>query len=398
MGGLLLDSFDGLARGGTRGPAVVAGNSERSPLYLMVSGRMEPRMPFSADPLGPAEIDLVRRWIEAGAPGPSLGSGPVATAASGRLPRIEPAVPVKPQIFSLAFHPEGRLLAAGRHGGVSLANAGTGREIAFLDGLPDIARSVAFSPDGRLLAAGGGHPQRGGKVQIWKVAERRPAIGFGGHKDTIQALAFSPDARKIATASYDKDIRLWDAASGVELRTLRDHIDAVYSLAFSPDGRLLASGSADRSVKIWNPETGERLYTLSGPTDGITSIAIDPSGTRLAAGGYDRTIRVWNLGEDGVHLLNSLIAHQSTILQVAYSPAGDRIVTAGADQAIKVFDAETLGELATLDGQSDWVMSLSFSPGGSRLAAGRFDGSLSIYDTESYGDLVEAANTSRKSP
>lgn len=397
MGGLVLETFEGLEQGGKRGPSIVPGNSAQSPLYLLVAGKMEPRMPLSADPLGPAEVELLGRWIEAGAPGPKPGEVPLQVEP-GRLPRIEPAVEVKPQIFSLAYHPDGRLLAAGRHGGVALIDAVTGQTLALMDGLADIARAVAFSPDGRLLAAGGGYAQQGGEVKIWNVAERREVNTIEGHGDTIQALAFSPDGEMLATASYDKTIKLWDVASGRELRTLRDHIDAVYALAFTPDGSRLLSGSGDRSVKIWNPATGERLYTLGDPIDGINSIAIHPSGTRVTAGGYDRTIRVWELGEDGGELLNVLIAHQSTILRITYAPDGKKIVTAAADRTIKVFDAETLEELASLDSQSDWVMSLAYSPDGSHLAAGRFDGSLSVYDSENYRDQLNVIKTARKLP
>ena len=101
-------------------------------------------------------------------------------------------------------------------------------------------------------------------------------------------------ARRIATASYDKLIKLWDVESGKEIRTLKDHIDAVYALAFTPDGKRLVSASADRGVKIWDVASGERLYTLSEPTDGLNTLAIDPAGKRVAAGGprphYSRVV------------------------------------------------------------------------------------------------------------
>ena len=397
MGGLVLETFAELENGGQRGPAIVPGSPEQSPLYLMVAGEMEPRMPFSAGPLPRGEVDILKRWIAGGAPGPGAAEMPLVTER-GHLPRIEPLVEPRPQVFSVAYHPDGGLLAAGRHGGVALTDAGTGTTIALLDGLADIARAVAFSLDGRLVAAGGGHAQQGGQVKVWQLPERRQLVTIEGHNDTVQALAFSPDGKTLATASYDKDIKLWDVATGRDLRTLRDHIDAVYALAYTPDGSRLLSGSADRSVKIWNPETGERLYTLGNPIDGINSIAVHPSGTRVAAGGYDRTIRVWKLGEDGGELLNVLIAHQSTILRIAYSPDGEKIVTAAADRTIKVFDAETLEELASLDGQSDWVMSLAFSPDGRHFAAGRFDGSLSVYESDSYRDRLGVAESTRNSP
>ncbi|MDE0103884.1 MAG: hypothetical protein OXN89_16040 [Bryobacterales bacterium] len=388
MGDLVLVTRESIGRGGTRGPAVVPGDPESSPLFLMVAGRLDPRMPFSAEPLGAAEVEVLRRWIEAGAPGPEGHDDQPLSVQPGRLPPIKPTADVSHQIFSVAYHPDGRLLALGRHGGVALADADTGAAVTFLDGLSDIARTVAFSPDGTFVAAGGGPPQQYGQIKVWQVADGREAAAIEGHTDTVQALAFSPDGDSLATASYDKDIKLWDLATGAELRTLSDHIDAVYALAFTPDGTRLLSGSADRSVKVWDPLTGERLYTLSDPTDGINSIAIHPSGKRVAAGGQDRTIRVWELDEDGGRLVNVLIAHQSPILRIAYAPDGNRIVTSAADRTVKVFAADTLQEIATLDSQSDWVMSLAFSGDGDRLAAGRYDGSLSIYKTDNYKDLL----------
>ncbi len=397
MGGLAMDSWAGLQQGGTRGPAIVAGDPEASPLYLMVAGSMEPRMPFSAEPLGAAEIALLRGWIEAGAGGPPQGEEPVQVEAV-RLPDIRPAVPAAPQIFSVDYSPRGGLLATGRHGGVTLRDDRSGQAVSLLDGLADIARAVSFSADGLLVAGGGGHPQRGGHAKVWQLPDGRELAEFHGHADTVQAVAFSPDGRTLATGSYDKDIKLWDVASGRELRTLRDHIDAVYAVAFTPDGTRLVSGSADRSVKVWDPLTGERLFTLSDPTEGINSIAVHPGGARVAAAGYDRTIRVWQLAADGGTLLNALIAHRSPVLRVAYSPDGSRIVTAAADRTVKIFDGETLAELASLDDQPDWVMSLAFSPDGGHLAAGRFDGSLSIYDTQSYRDRLNGAEAERDSP
>ena len=202
----------------------------------------------------------------------------------------------------------------------------------------------------------------------------------------------------LATASYDKDIKLWDVASGQELRTLSDHIDAVYALAFTPDGSRLVSGSADRSVKVWDPSTGERLFTLGDPIDGINSIAVDPTGGRSRRVAMTERSASGSWSKTAASCSTSLIAHQSTILRIAYSPDGKKIVTASADRTIKVFDAETLDELASLDSQSDWVMSLAFSPDGDRFAAGRFDGSLSIYDSASYRDQLRVNDTSRKSP
>ena len=79
-------------------------------------------------------------------------------------------------------------------------------------------------------------------------------------------MAFSPDGRLLATASEDKTARLWDPATGKNLRTLTGHTNAVMGVAFSPDGRLLATASWDHTARLWDPATGERLRTLTGHT------------------------------------------------------------------------------------------------------------------------------------
>ena len=99
MGGLVLETYDNLRKGGAHGHAVISGNPSESRLYQMIAGDIEPRMPFSADPLKRSEIELIKRWIDAGAQGPMPGDA-IPMVESAELPRIEPTAPVKAQIFS----------------------------------------------------------------------------------------------------------------------------------------------------------------------------------------------------------------------------------------------------------------------------------------------------------
>ena len=395
MGGLGLETFEDLERGGAHGKTVIPGDSEGSRLYRMVAGNLEPSMPFGGGRLPAEQIDLIKRWIDAGAVGPQPGETASIKQTSVERKKIEPTSPVKAQIFSLAYRPDGRMLALGGFQAVRLASASTGKTQTTLEGMQEVVRSVAFSRDGRLLAAAGGLPARSGEVKIWDVASSELLLTIQGHADTIYATVFSPDGSILATSSYDRLIKLWDVDSGKELRTLKDHIDAVYSLAFTPDGKWLLSGAADRSLKIWDVSSGERLYAVSDPLEGINAITIHPSGKRVAASGLDRTIRIWELGEKEGRLLRSLIAHEGPILQIAFSPDGEKLVTASTDGTIKVFRSDDLTELKILSPQPDWVMSLRFSPDGSKLAAGRFDGSLSIYDLDSYNDQLDTLRASR---
>ncbi|MBI3472748.1 MAG: hypothetical protein HY013_15435 [Candidatus Solibacter usitatus] len=377
MGGLDLDTIAGVKEGGHRGTVLVPGKSEESRLYLMIAGKMSPFMPLSGKSLAAGEIELVRKWIDAGAP----AGAPVEVSKLNveGTPNIQPRTAVKAQIGALAWRPDGKLLALGLFKEVRLADP-SGKTVATLSGHIEAVRAVAFSRDGKWLAAAGGLPARQGEIKIWDVEARTVLKTIQGHTDCIYAVAFSPDGKTLVTSSYDKLIKLWDPLTGREIRTLKDHIDAVYGLAFTPDGKFLLSASADRGVKVWNPATGERLYTLSEPTDGLNTLAMHPSGKMVAAGGLDKTIRIWTLGERGGTLLNSLIAHEDAILKLAFSPDGKTLVSSSADKTIKVFRASDLGEIRIFDKQPDWVVSLEFSPDGKSFAAGRFDGSLQIFD------------------
>jgi WD40 repeat protein len=74
---------------------------------------------------------------------------------------------------------------------------------------------------------------------------------FTGHTNIVRSVAFSPDSQTLASGSYDNTIKLWNLASGKELRTLTGHKNEVTSVAFSPDGRTLASSGEDQTIKLW---------------------------------------------------------------------------------------------------------------------------------------------------
>lgn len=392
MGGLDLDTMEALKQGGNHGAVIVPGKSEESRLYLMISGKVQPAMPLSGKALATGEIEIIKRWIDAGAHPPAAGEiTSLSALAKKSIPDIKPKTPVHAEIASLAYSPDGKLLALGTFKEVRLVDPSTGKTTGSLSGHAEIVRSVAFSQGGKYLAAAGGLPARSGEVKIWDVDQRTELRTIKGHGDCIYAVAFSPDGKWIATSSYDKLIKLWDVATGKEIRTLKDHIDAVYALAFTPDGKRLLSGAADRTVKVWDPASGQRLFTLGEPLDGLNTIALDPSGKMVAAGGLDKTIRVWSLGEKNGTLVNTLIAHEDAILKLAYSPDGKALVSAAADKTIKVFKADDLTEIKFFPNQPDWVMAIGFSPDGRSFAVGRFDGSLGIYDAPDYKVRLELA-------
>ncbi len=387
MGGLVMESYDSLMKGGMHGAPIVPGKGEQSRIIQMLEGKVQPRMPFGGNPLPADDIAAIKAWIDAGAKGPASGeaSKPLQGIA---IPDIKPQKPVVSPVSAVRFSPDGKTLAVGGYKEVKLLDPASGKVLGLLGDHAGAVRSIAFSPDGKWLAAAGGLCQQSGEIKVWDLTSRQPLRTMKGQTDCIYSVAFSPDGKALASGSYDKTVVLWNASTGKEIKTLHDHIDAVFAVAFSPDGKWLATGSQDRSVKIWEVASGKRLYTLGDALDGLISIAFSPSGKQIAAGGYDKTIWVWDLAADGGTLAHSLIADEDSILSLQWSPDGKEIITSSSDGSIRVRDAGTLDPIRVIANQPDWVEALCLSPDGHWLAAGRWNGTVSLYDLKSFEQVV----------
>jgi WD40 repeat protein len=115
-----------------------------------------------------------------------------------------------------------------------------------------------------------------------------------GHSDRVNSVAFSHDSTRLASASDDRTVKIWDASSGACLQALEGHSDRVMSAAFSHDSTRLASASYDRTVKIWDASSGACLQALEGHSDRVMSVAFSHDSTRLASASADRTVKIWD--------------------------------------------------------------------------------------------------------
>jgi WD40 repeat protein len=117
-----------------------------------------------------------------------------------------------------------------------------------------------------------------------------------GPRGPIRCLAFSLDGRWLASGSADGQLQLWDAASGVEIRTMAASTQSkcVASLAFSPDSTRLASATYEQAVKLWDPASGQEMFTLYGHTSGVVCLDFSRDGRQLVSGGIDWMAEIWD--------------------------------------------------------------------------------------------------------
>jgi WD40 repeat protein len=118
-------------------------------------------------------------------------------------------------------------------------------------------------------------------------------------------VAVTPDGKYVVSGSDDKTVRLWDLATGKEVRKFTGHENFVLAVAVTPDGKYVISGSADKTVRVWELATEKEVRPFRGHGDRVTSVAVTADGKYVVSGSgqssffsnADNTVRVWYIGD-----------------------------------------------------------------------------------------------------
>ncbi|WP_328708415.1 Hsp70 family protein [Microbispora hainanensis] len=342
---------------------------------------------------------------------PDLAADPKAVVALGALSwAVRPSLPEPMHLTAyatltcfagpvgrVAFSPDGTILATPDVNNlVRLWDVSHGAEprlsCAFIADHNGGTFDLEFAPAGTIIATTGGDSnvylyEVGNPEQILQLAELADALDeFTNHTDLVEDVAFSSDGTRMATASRDKTVLLWDITaihSPRRLATFIQENDEVNGVAFSPDGRILATAGKDGTATLWRISDGGfegGLYALTykGP---VLSVAFSPVGTILSVGGADPEARVqlWDVSSTNPRPL-AILGHPAWVRGVAFSPDGTRFATACDDGIVRLWDVGSLDRpSAILEGHTDWVRGVTFSPDGTTLATSAKDGTVRLW-------------------
>jgi len=297
-----------------------AGESDETPIvrgkpgdsYLfskIIDSDESNRMPQEDDPLSRQDIDLIKRWIAAGAnfDGPSKSDRLISLLPPRQHPMPPKIYRTSIPIFAMKFSPDGQTLLTGGWHEVLIWNVESGKLQSRITGLPQRIQTLAFSPDGSTLAVGGGAPGEYGEIRLVDLAK---AQAYSAEKPMAHAV-----------------LTVWD--------------DVVMDMQFSLDGKTLVAGGADNSVRGYDIESNKELWRTTQHVDWVTAVDITDYLFTERHIQNDETVKIFTFNEhekkSGAH-----------IQQHWQFPTGNFIVREGNWELAAIHDKDGMPTVSSL--------------------------------------------------
>jgi WD40 repeat protein len=254
------------------------------------------------------------------------------------------------------------------------------KETRRLSGHTDGVACLTVSADGKHVLSGG----KDRSIRLWELASGKELRCLVEPAQDVAGLAFAPDGRQFLSAA-GATLYLWDLQTGRVLTRFTGHTSTVRAVAFAPGGRRALSGGDDRTVRFWDVQTGRDWRRFTGHTGEVTSVAFAPDGRLALSGSRDGSLRLWDL--QTAKELPRFAAQKGPVLSVAWSPDGRQVLATYFDTTLRLFDVEDGRELRRFQGHTRMVAAVAFSPDGQRALSGSHDQTVRLWDVESGGEL-----------
>jgi hypothetical protein len=304
-------------------------------------------------------------------------------------------------VEAVAFSPDGRFVVSGGwDGAATIRDRETGADRT-LPHAGATVHAVAVSPrlDPPLIATGCN--DQAGYLRLWNAATGEEVRRMSGHKQAVVSVSFSRDGQRLLSASLDGTARLWDVATGRHIRTYAGHYGWVWWAAFSPDERRIVTASQDGTAIVWETETARFTAPFRGHKGPVYTAAFAPDGKQVATAGYDQRILLWDPSDvkpvdyaklaTGLPLeaprYKALQGHSAPVRAVVFTADGQQLLSAGHDNAILVWNVPRGQLLKTMRGHSSWVRSLALSGDEQYVASAGYDNFVRVWNLAQYEEM-----------
>jgi WD40 repeat protein len=286
----------------------------------------------------------------------------------------------KDQVSCIAITPDGSFAVSGSEDNtLKVWELAIGKEVRSLHGHTSRVSGVAITPDGRFVVSGSADSTS----KVWELATGKEVRTLKGHKDRVSCIAITPDGRFVVSGSDDTTLKVWNLATGKEVRTFEGHKSGVSCVAITPDGCFAVSGADSNiidndeffsasgtgslvfdhnALKVWNLATGQEVRSLDGHDGLMFCIAITPDGRFAVTGCDDKTLKVWELATGKE--VQSIEENPYDIYCVGITPDGHLAVSGSSDGTLQLWELACGKKFRSIDGHREKFGCIAITPNG----------------------------------